>query len=440
MLRRVIVSVALIVPLLAVAGGLSRWLTRHAPTPTRVAGLASALLVDTVRLRRETVDDEIIGYGSARADQAAVLTAEVAAAVKRLVPVTAPGAAEAVALEEGVQVARGTLLIELDDREYRQRLTRATELATAAAADRTRLGIEEQNTQRLLGIADGESKVARDELRRVSGLFENDQASKREYDLVRLTWYQADRARQSLANQVLLFAPRRTQLDALRAARAAEVELARLDLERCRIAAPFTGYIERLGVEVGVRVQPGVELLRIVSLDRIEIPIELPVSARPRIADAAICTLRMESLPEVSWSGTIARFGPVADTRSRTFRAYVEVDNSRRPVKLQPGFFVSATVKGRPIRDVFLVPRTAIVDGTHIFIANDSANGNGSVAHRRRIIVVRTVKDRAVIESGVADGDPEAVRIAEDDRVIISNLDRLADGVRVEVAGGEDQP
>ncbi|MCH8146829.1 MAG: DUF3362 domain-containing protein, partial [Planctomycetes bacterium] len=52
-----------------------------------------------------------------------------------------------------------------------------------------------------------------------------------------------------------------------------------------------------------------------------------------------------------------------ADPRSRTFRAYVEVDNAKQVQPLLPGYFVTAVVEGPRITDALLVPRIAILDG-----------------------------------------------------------------------------
>ncbi len=413
MLRKVLVSVVLIVPVLALAAGIAAWLVRTRPAASETNEPRRPPVVETIRVVRETVRDEVVGYGSARADRRAVLTAEVSAPVRRL----------ADGLEEGVAVKQGELLIELDDREFQQQLTRATKLAAADAAAIEQLTVEEKNVQKLIAINEGEEKVARDEVARIANLFESGQAAKREYDLVRMVWYRADKDLQSLKNQLALLAPRRAQLDASRAARLAETELARLDVERCRIVAPFDGRVDELSTEMGEHVQPGRELLRIVALDRIEVPIELAASAGPRVHVGDTCRLALESLPDVHWEGKVARLSPSVDSRSRTFRAYIDVDNAEQDPPLQPGYFVIAVVEGLLIKDALLVPRVAVLEGGRVFVVNESR------AHVRRVEVQRYVKDRAIVTG----------EIQADDRVIVTNLDKLSDGVDVQ-AGENAEP
>ena len=53
---------------------------------------------------------------------------------------------------------------------------------------------------------------------------------------------------------------------------------------------------------------------------------------------------------------------------------------------------------------------------------------NGAEAHVRQVEVKRYIKDRAVLAGDIHDGD----------QVIISNLDRLADGMAVSVEDSDD--
>jgi multidrug efflux pump subunit AcrA (membrane-fusion protein) len=379
-------------------------------------------LVETVTVRAETVTDDIMGYGTARADRAVILSAEVSASVRRLVPRVEPdptGSGELleIELEEGVEVRAGQLLIELDDRQYQEELTRATRMAAADTAQLEQLGVEEANIRKLAVIADAETKIARDEVNRLSDLFESGQAGKREFDLARMVWHRADRDGQSLRNQLALLGPRRAQIEASRAARQAETALARLNIERCRILSPFAAWVDSLDVEAGEQVQFGSQLMRLVALDRIEVPIELPISARTRARPDANCRLELESLSRVGWPGKVTRLSPSVDQRSRTFRAYVEVDNTGRSPSdaLLPGTYVSAVVQGPTLRDALLVPRTAVVGSNKIYILN------GASAHARSVEIQRFIQDRAVLTGEIQDGD----------RVIVSNLDRLADGMPV---------
>jgi RND family efflux transporter MFP subunit len=251
-------------------------------------------------------------------------------------------------------------------------------------------------------------------MNRLTALFEKDLASKKECDFARLAYQRSRRLFQEFKNRIELIAPRRAGLEASLGAGRADVELAKLDIERCRITAPFAGQVERIAVDVGDHVLPGGEVLRLMSTRRIEVPIELPASFRSRIGVGATCRLETDSMPGVHWDGSVARISPSADTRSRTFAAYVEVDNDTQETRLVPGYFVRASVDGPMLRQVLAVPRGAIIDD-HVYVVNDD------VAHIRTVRVEKYVQERAVVTGDLRPGD----------LVILTNLDVLYEGAEV---------
>lgn len=395
------ISLALITLVVGAGATIATVMYHTRPAPPQKASALPPPLVQTITIGPETVTETITGYGSARAYRSVVLTAEVGGAVMEL----------ADRLRAGSLVDADQLLIRIDERRYLQALEEKLSSAAAAEADLLRLDVEEANLKRLIGIADNEVEVTRNEERRLAALLEGEHASSREYDLARLAHSRAVRERTNYENQLALIAPRRKQLRAAHQARLAEVELARLDVEHCRIAAPFEGQIDELMVEVGEAVQRGSAMVKLIDPLRIEVPIELPVSTRPRVAIETAVTLSVDSAPELQWSGEVERASPSADERSRTFQAYVVVDNLRQETPLVPGYFLRAEVTGPTLTDVLLVPRGAIVDD-HVFVVN------GDRAARRGVQVERLLAERAVVTGDFAPGD----------RVIVTNLDVLEEG------------
>jgi len=406
MLTKTLISLALITLVVGAGATIARVMYHTRPVPPQKAASLPPPLVQTVTVGPETVTERITGYGSARAYRSVVLTTEVGGEVMEL----------ADGLRAGSPVTADQLLTRIDERRYLQALEEKLSSAAGAEADLLRLDVEEANLKRLIGIAHNEVEVTRNDERRLAGLLEGEHASTREYDLARLAHSRAVRERTIYENQLALIAPRKKQLRAAHQARLADVELARLDVEHCRIAAPFDGQIDELMVEVGETVQRGTAVASLIDPIRIEVPIELPVATRPRVTIATAVTLSVDSAPELQWSGEVERVSPSADERSRTFQAYVVVDNRLQGTPLVPGYFLRADVTGPTLTDVLLVPRGAIVDG-HVFVVN------GDRATRRGVQVERLLAEQAVVTGDFAPGD----------RVIVTNLDVLEDGSVVHV-------
>ncbi len=405
MKRQIIISLMLIVALLAVGLASSALLIRTAPHPPTSDLEQPALLVRTLELTPRTVVEPIVGYGTARADRYAWIAAQVSGELVELSP----------KLHIGVLVEAGELLIRIDDREYQHQLDRARSLLAADKAQLARLEIEEKNVDRLVEIATTEVEIAQREYERVLGLFESEQAPRRELDLARQGFERARRTLRILENQKALFPQQRAVLTAGRDQHRAEVGLAELHVERCRVRAPFRGQIEAVEVEIGERVNVGSRLFALLDPDLIEVPIELPVSLRGRVAGGANCQLMLESNRGVVWSGQVVRVAPSAALDTRTFSLFVEVDNTSQEQPMMPGLFVRARIDGPTWRDVLIIPR-GIIQQEHVYIYDDG------LARRRAVSVERHLYDQTVI-SGLRPGEI----------VITSNLDALYDRAPVRI-------
>jgi HlyD family secretion protein len=173
--------------------------------------------------------------------------------------------------------------------------------------------------------------------------------------------------------------------------------------------------VEAVSVDLGERVSSGDPLFAVLDPQRIEVPVELPVSVRDRVRTGARARLTIDSNPGVAWQARVARIAPRADESTRTFSVYVELNNSQQESPLLPGMFVRATIEGPTLTDALLVPRQSIQRDS-VFVFDDG------VARRRPVRVRRHVFDESIVD-GVEPGET----------VIVSNLDLLHDGLKVQV-------
>ena len=404
--RKFIISAALILPVLGVAG-LAAWLLiRSAQKPGLTADPTPPPLVETVMLSPESMDQEFVGYGNVRPKRAATLSAEVADEVIELVG----------DLREGTAVRTGQVLVRIDDRRYRQLLLQAQAQAAVAQAQIDELVVRRANLEALRSLVRIEVEITATEERRLIDLFEDEEANKRELDIARLAHRRVLRSLQELDNELALLEPTTQRLQASLRVEQAVAELAAISVEDCSIRAPFDGVIETLHVEIGDKVRVGSLIVRVVDTSVVEVPIRLAASTRPHVGPGSACRISVDTADGSQWNGVVARISPVVDQESRTFFAYVEVDNTRQEIPLAPGTFVRATVRGPRLVNVLSVPRDAIVDGG-VF------RYEGGVARRVAVVVSHRLHDTAVVEGDLVPGD----------LVITTNLDRLADGSAVRV-------
>lgn len=405
--RKFIISAALILAVLGMAG-LAAWvLIRSAQKPGLTADPTPPPLVETVMLALASMDQEFVGYGNARPKRAATLSAEVADEVIELVG----------DLREGTAVGADQVLVRIDDRRYRQLLLKAQAQAAVVQAQIDELDVRRANLDALRSLTRIEVEITATEERRLIDLFEDEEANKHELDEARLAHRRVLRGLQELDNELALLEPTTQRLQASLRVEQAVAELAAISVEDCSIKAPFDGVIETLHVETGDKVQVGSLIVRVVDPSVVEVPIRLPASTRPHVGPGSACRISVDTADGSQWNGVVARISPVVDQESRTFFAYVEVDNTTQETPLAPGTFVRATVGGPRLVNVLSIPRDAIVDGG-VFRYQEG------IARRVAVVVAHRIHDTAVIEGDLQPGQ----------LVITTNLDRLADGspVRIE--------
>ncbi len=410
MTRRVLVSLAMIALFLIAGGSAAAWLIQHKPAPQSSVPDRPAVIVSAVRIEPRTVVEPILGFGTARADNRARISAQVTGEIVELGP----------GVKDGAPVGAGQLLVRIDEREYQAQLARAKSMLKADEARLRQLAKEEESVQRLIDIAEDELEIAQREYDRVQELIERDSANPREIDIALGDFKRARRALQTFENQKSILPDRKAAQAATCDLRRAEVALAELNVERCTIIAPFKGMIERIEVEFGERVATGDPVCTLVDPLLIEVPIELPISVRGSLEIGASCELTIESLAGVQWTARIKRIAPVASEATRSFEVFVEVDNRAQTQQLMPGAFVLARIGGLAFENATVVPRGSIESGRVFLYSNGEATP-------RNVTIVRHLLDQTIV-TGLSAGD----------MVITSNFDALDEGTPVRLSGADD--
>jgi len=236
-----------------------------------------------------------------------------------------------------------------------------------------------------------------------------------EADLARRDWEElGDGSRPS---DLTLRLPQLRQAEAnFQSARADERE-ARLNLDRTMIRAPFDGRVRTINVGLGQFITPGAQLGGIFSTDVAEI--RLPLS------DTDFATLRLpiaftatenEPGPDVilssivgssvrEWRGKIMRTEGAIDTATRQIGAIAVVNDpygaaADDGVPLAMGLFVDATIKGRALDNVYIIPSTALYGRDAVYVVN-----NQNRLERRTVRVASVSSKSVVVVSGLAPGD-----------------------------------
>jgi RND family efflux transporter MFP subunit len=139
----------------------------------------------------------------------------------------------------------------------------------------------------------------------------------------------------------------------------AEIAGIKLDIERCTIRAPFAGVVTRESTEVGEWMDEGGAVVELLSLDELEVRVEVPERYFRSLRLGAGARVTFESLPGVEVSGRVGAIIPSADPQARTFPMKVRIPN--RGGRIGAGMLAQVSFTGGETYRATVVPKDAVI-------------------------------------------------------------------------------
>ena len=374
-------------------------------------------LVETMRADPRAVEVVVEGQGTVQPGAQIDLVPRVAGTVVWKSP----------QLERGGFFHQGDLLVQIESEDY--------ELAEA------RMEAEVAQARYRLDLASREADVAR-----------------REWELLN-----PGSGAGPAPDPLVLHVPQMRAARAALAAAEARLAEARLQLARTRLLAPFDGRVRDTSFDAGQFVTPGRSVAQLYSIEKAEIVV--PVAdkdlawfdlLRLQQVELAGEAVRNKASPMVNgpaeggrqysasgpgpeavvrgwyagrrhrWSGRVVRAEGELDPRSRMAHLVVEVDDpyGARETPLVAGLFVDVAIAGSRVEGVRVVPRHVLRPDNTVWTV-----GEEGVLRVRRAQLVHSRKDEVLIR----------VDMLPDERIVVSQLSAVTDGMKVRVAEGTER-
>ena len=379
----IVVAIVIVIGLVAHARG------KH---PEKKAETSSAVLVDALPARVESLNLSVYSQGSVLPRTETVLVSEVAG---KIVDVSANFVA-------GGFFRKGEVLLQIDPSDYQ------------AAVKRAQANLASRQAQ----YADQKAR--------------SEQAQK--------DWDNLGRSGQP--SDLTL---RKPQLaEALAGVQAAEADLqkAERDLARTHIALPYDGLVRSKQADVGQYVAPGTPLGVTFSIDTAEIRLPLTSEDLAYLQLPSATDLDRSNRPTVTlsaeasglsgqWQAEIIRTEGVVDQSSRVIYAVAEIvdpyrvlGKSKQP-ELKIGTFVRARIQGLHAENVIVLPRSVLRSNDTVLVANADRQ-----LEVREVEVLRAEPQTVYITQGIADGE----------LVITTAMDAPIPGTRLNISGESSPP
>ena len=328
------------VALVAGVAAVSYWAgTRSSERPAQAAatqpakgGAPEGIAVEAVKVSVTRMPQALAAVGSLRSDEAVIVRPEI------------PGRVAQILFREGERVAKGAVLVKLDDSVQHADLdkARANLVLSKSKFDRA----EDLRKQGFI------STQARDE-----------------------------------AENVLKVAQ-------------ADVELMQARMSRLALVAPFAGTIGLRQVSVGDYVKEGQDIVNLESLDPLKVDFRVPELALSQVRDGQTLQVTLDAIPDRAYDGRVYAINPLIDANGRSvvIRAHV----SNRDGKLRPGMFARVRLFTSEARDSALVPEESLFpvgDDKYVYKVVDGK------AMRQKVEIGQRRDGKVEIVSGLAPTD-----------------------------------
>lgn len=347
---------------------------------------------------------------------------------------------------QGAILPKDTEIIRISPKDYELAVKQAKANIRAAEAKLTELEVSARNTRASLAIERESLKLKEKDFTRKQALAEQGTISASNLDNERRDLLGQRKRVLELENALKLIPVQADALKQTRAVSAAQLETARLNLERTHIRLPFIARISKVNVAITQFAGVGQSLGQADSLKTAEINVQIPqshirsftaaISANDQEQGISGKTLALwtkkhgvyamitlgSGVGRLEWRGKLARISDLIDPKTRTIGAIVTVENSYGKASpgtkppLVKGMFVAVELRAKPLHDRILLPRANVHEG-RVYIRNK--------AGRLEIRPVRTGLVQGalvVIEEGIHAGD----------EVVVSDLSPAIPGMLLE--------
>jgi multidrug efflux pump subunit AcrA (membrane-fusion protein) len=356
------------------------------------------------------------------------------------------------ACREGRFVTAGTLLLEIDPRDYQldvDRLERELRQSELAIEE---LDEEQSQNETSMGLARQQVELASREVARVAGLKASRVVTEAEHERSLREELAARNSLTMLEGQRRVLVKRRSRLLEASQLAATALDRARLDLSRTRVLAPTDGIIVEASVEQDSYVARGMPLVTIEDTGAAEIRTSLQMDEVARVwggraLDAGRGVHDVFDTPATvvfnlggamyEWNGTLSRQeGRGLDERTRTLPCRVIVPDPQAvraldrygvplpqlppgaPRSLLRGMFVQVRVHVDPAEPLVSIPEEARRPGGDLWVSRD---GRLDIVRAKPVQIAQGKAIYQATNSGIDVGD----------RIIVSPLANARPGQEV---------
>ncbi len=383
----------IVLPIAIIAAGfmVMKTLIMHRKAPQKVRPHVQGILVQTVTATPADCPIEVWGTGTVKPRKKVDIVPEVSGKIISISP----------NFVQGGVFSKGDELFRIEPIDYEVMLEKAK--ASLAAA---RLSLEIEKTRG---------------------------------DIARKEWNNIKASDDDSEPPLTLRKPQLKQAEAALAAAEAEVRLARMNLERTRVRAPFNCVVTDENIDVGQYLKQGTKVGTLTGTDMAEIVVPVSIDDLEFIKIPGVGGVKDGARAEVSvqardrtyrWQGKVVRLLGDVDPKSRMFRVVVDVPKPFKcrkagtecNVRLAEWLFVDVNFHCGTLHNVYALKRDLIRNNETVWVMDKNSR-----LEIKKVNVIRYQRDTAIVDRGIEPGD----------RIVTTSITGAADGMLLRTSGEE---
>ncbi|MBT4836689.1 MAG: efflux RND transporter periplasmic adaptor subunit [Methylococcales bacterium] len=161
----------------------------------------------------------------------------------------------------------------------------------------------------------------------------------------------------------------------------ARLKQAKLNFNRTTITAPYEGRVLQQLADLGQYVNVNTALAKVFSADSVEI--RLPLTSRqlhfinltkqPHNLNSIKVTFSLQDKKAHTWHGHLIRLENELDSKTQQLFIVAQINQNSTNYPLKIGQFLQASIQGKILKNVIVLPRSALIEGHYVMIL-DAAN------------------------------------------------------------------
>ena len=200
----------------------------------------------------------------------------------------------------------------------------------------------------------------------------------------------------------------------------ADAELAAARLAKAEIRAPFSGTLGLRSVSVGDYVKEGQDIVNLEEIDPLKADFRVPEVFLSQVKAGQVLQVTMDALPDRTWPGQVYAINPLVDANGRAIAIRAQVPNADG--KLRPGMFARVRLLTSDVRDSLVIPEESIFpvgDDKYVYKVVDgrAQRQRIEIGQRRdgkvEVLAGLGAQDRIVTAGVVKVRDGAALKVAE---------------------------